>query len=125
MKVSVKPDSWRCYRCGNGGSVVDAAALAWEKTTIDAAKDLAGNIRNMVSRPAPSTTETPDDEERKSALSAVFALLKTAVKGNTDVTAGKNYLVHERKIPEHVVEEALNRGIIGFLPRHRPPLSGS
>lgn len=119
LKVSVKPSSWRCYRCGNGGSVVDAAHFAWECDPIEAAKKLAGDDKIREYNPAVTVATEIDDAEREireTAFKEVIAILKREVgRFNHDETC-MSYLVNERKLPRQLVEEAQKRKILGFLP---------
>lgn len=119
LKVSVKPQTWRCYRCGKGGSVVDAAAAHWGIEPTAAAIRLAGDNRERY--PAIPVAQ-PDDhdgaerEARDNALQEVITILKREAHRNANDPTCMAYLLDERKLPRDVVTEALAREVIGFLP---------
>lgn len=125
VKLEVKnagnTQHYNCYRCGAHGSIVDAAMQIWGvNEPLEAAKMLLGeNTPQAVS--IPRRTAAPADDRRNQEA------LTTAIKRLRQVTAGQNlhdhrwrnaakYLLEERCLPESVVQEAMDRMLLAFMP---------
>ncbi|MDD5278674.1 toprim domain-containing protein [Acidithiobacillus sp.] len=111
-----------CYRCGFHGSIIDAAMKIWGiNDPLEAAKMLLGeNTPNAVVLPKRSVSHAKEQ-------TCNHEVLTIALKKLRQVTAGQNihdrrwrkavdYLTGERCLPESVVQEAMNRMLLGFMP---------
>lgn len=120
---------WRCFSCGKGGDVIDAATFLWGISHRDALHRLAKE--QWVSDAVPVTArssrlKTEEDQKKKTkqaALSEVLKRLQKAVAGHVPEDEVIAYLTrydegHQRGIPGRIVAQAQAQGMIGFLPNN-------
>jgi len=122
VKLSVKNNHFKCYRCGASGSIIDAAMLIWGiHQPLEAAKALLGELTPKAT-PIPRSTASappisPDLGEHRHR---VFTAIRQATAGQRpdDPRWRKaySYLVDTRALSESTVAEAMRRLILGFLP---------
>ncbi|MEB8487441.1 MULTISPECIES: toprim domain-containing protein [Acidithiobacillus] len=112
---------YRCYRCGAAGTIIDAAMAIWGvHEPLEAAKILLGEnapravvIKRSDSKPA----EPANDPQAMTA--AITRIRQVTANQNIDDPRWRKavaYLVEERCIPKAVVQEAMKRLILGFIP---------
>ncbi len=119
MKLSVRhgSQSYHCFGCmgqRESYSVVDACVAMYHLDPIEAAKKLLRDIGTLPPpkpRPVPAKVEADLDP----VISEVTLKIFDALQGrkNDQVT---RYLMAERKIHPHVIEEFHKRGILAFMP---------
>lgn len=117
---------WRCFSCGKGGDVIDAAAFLWGIPHRDAIHRLAKE--QWVDDTAPirrNTKAQAEDEAKRSmqaALNEALKRLQTAVAGFVPDDEHVTYLTGraetQRSIPGRIVAQAQARGMLGFLPNN-------
>ncbi|WP_343498443.1 toprim domain-containing protein [Achromobacter denitrificans] len=122
VRTSVKTTGgktrWHCFRCEEGGDVIDAAAFYWQLEVPEAARRLAGGLPSMgstirkwnIRATEAKSKETPRDE---AALREVFA----HIRGSKLPPDGRvmEYLAG-RGITADVAKEAIKRGVLATLP---------
>jgi DNA primase len=117
-------EKWRCFSCGKGGDVIDAASLSWSMTTRDAIKRLAEDqwVESSVKINRTATKKYDSlKEERQKALTVALTKLSEAIKHNGPVPHAElvNYLAIERGIGKEdprIIAQAMKNGMLGFLP---------
>lgn len=120
-KLSISNDdrAWRCFSCGEGGSILDAAMQLWKCEIVEAAQQLLG-IRDdfkATAKPKIDRQQAEAEERAKTALMRqAFTKIQQATAAFADEPVPLNYLVNDRKIPLSLVREAQARGMVGFLP---------
>lgn len=113
-RLGVRGGRYHCFSCGGKGDVVDAAAALKGCSIGDAAKWLqqeywvSETLPPRVAEPTPIRPETPPELAR-----AISALYESAL---TESPALEKYLREERCLSERVIREAVDRGILRFLP---------
>lgn len=123
VRCSCRDDYWRCWRCDKRGDIVDAAVALWGCSKIEAARRLVGGngqpgYTASITREVVNERREQAEQLRQQSAAKLHAVLHYLV----DVLAGKvdsavmRYLVDERKIAAHVVEEAMHRGMLLMLP---------
>lgn len=111
---------WRCFTCGNGGDIVDAASKLWSMTLKDAVKKLSSDfwVTNSVKIDR-RTPEKMDEAKatRQRAMQRALKLLQKeiAVIENKDAF---NYLLR-RGLSGKLVSDAIRKGMLGFLPSNQ------
>jgi len=118
-RFSVRGPKWHCFACGNRGDVSDYAAHHWGKSPFDAAKELLGEgdgERIVVAKPDPSRQLTAQAEQQAihDAVGRVCQAIRE--RGLRNERACVRYLTDVRKLPLVVVNEAVDRDILRFLP---------
>lgn len=117
VRVSVTDDYlWRCFACGLGGSIVDAAACLWTFTPLQAALHLTQGGIKVENRANERKVKQwrEDDERRRTAVRSVIAAIFEGTRRSWD-HAVERYLV-DRGLTLDVISEAGRRGLLGALP---------
>lgn len=118
---------WRCFSCGKGGDVIDAAAFLWGIPHRDALHRLAKEqwVSDTVPVTRNSRAKTEEDQKKaqQAALNEVLKRLQKAVAGYVPEDEVIAYLTrhdeeHQRGIPGRIVAQAQARGMLGFLPNN-------
>lgn len=113
-RLGVRGGRYHCFSCGGKGDVVDAASALMGCSIGDAAQWLQREYWVSESLPPRVAAPTPIRAETSPALrQAIKALYSSAL---TDSPALIRYLTKERGLSERVVREAVERGILRFLP---------
>lgn len=110
--VSADGQSWRCFRCGEGGDVVDLEAALRGGTAVEAARRLTGGAPLPAPSAPPARKPAARDEGPRSTDRIAAALWREA-RPAVDTLAAV-YLAH-RGIPGAVIAAAL--GNTRFHPR--------
>lgn len=123
-KVSITGHLWNCWACGKGGTVIDYAAYYWEISTIEASKklvDMSGNsffggVVESASAYVKSAASAFVNTRPKEVRDYSAFLKKLHYEGHTFNKEAFEYLTKVRGISEKVITEAVQRGLIRFLP---------
>lgn len=110
---------WRCFSCGRGGDVIDAAAALWCMPHRDALKRLAGE--QWVSAATPvmrrrSSTDPSANQARQAALNKALERLREGVGKLAPDPEVMAYMTKVRGIPGRVIAKAQALKMLGFLP---------
>lgn len=108
---------WRCFSCGKGGDVIDAAASIWHIPHRDAIHRLAKE--QWVDATAPLTRSQKVDDARNGqqrALNEVLLMLQKSLSGLVPDRETVAYLSQQRALPGRLLAHAQARGVLGFLP---------
>ena len=113
--------SFRCFRCGEHGSIIDAAMLVWAyDTPREAALALLGEGSIPQRREFNLDSSLIKAEQQKeSALHQALPLILAITQSYASDPNCLEYLCKEREIPEAVIKEAQTRRLLGFLPPSR------
>lgn len=113
-KVSVTDDrTWKCFSCGEWGSIVDAAMFLWGLSEpLDAARQVVAGSTLPIRRDWSASTAADDSQRR--AVQLVIKALWSGTRAGWE-PAVTRYLVG-RGIREDVVAAAWRGGLIGALP---------
>lgn len=122
LKLVVRRGHYSCFSCGKGGSVVDFAAAIRGTNLVEAAQWLL----NEPTMPAYTYQQESDEEEqRRKALAAdVIRDLRPVLIRQKPSAEIMRYLTVERAIPLAVVQEAVDRKILGFMPANPTEAKG-
>lgn len=122
VKLAVKDQRFKCFRCGASGSIIDAAMMIWGmQDPLEAAKTILGeNTPRAVTIPRSAATVDAPSPELAEYRHQVFTAIRQRTAGQRidDPRWRKSvsYLVDTRCLSEATVAEAMRRLIIGFLP---------
>jgi DNA primase len=119
-KLAIHPSGmkWRCFSCGKGGDVIDAAALIWGISHRDALHRLAKEQWVDVTAPIPPRPQKSEgDKERQEALKEALKRLQRAAAAHVHEDEVVNYLIRDRGIPGRIIAQAQAQGMLGFLPK--------
>lgn len=105
--VSIRGDFFRCFACGSRGDVSAAAALLWSVPTAEAAKRLTKSSAYSSSEIAVQV----DSAARSAAIRKIIEPLRS----NPIDPAGAAW-IRSRGISESLIQEAVQRGLLAFLP---------
>lgn len=112
-------ERWRCFSCGRGGDVIDAAAALWCLPHRDALRRLASeqwvSEAMPVRRPQRRRDNEADKQAQRAALKEVLTRLQAAVSKNVPDPEGIAYL-KGRGIPGRLIAQAQSIGMLGFMP---------
>ncbi len=113
---------WRCFSCGKGGDVIDAAAFLWGIPHRDAIRRLAkeqwvSDTMPMI-RNSKAKTEDEAKKAQQHALNEALKRLQKAVAGLVPDDEAIAYLTKERCLPGRFVAQAQAQGMLGFLPNN-------
>ena len=124
-KLGLLPDGekWRCFSCGRGGDVIDAAAAMWCLPHRDALRRLAAeqwvsDAVPVVRRTAKRRDEGHGKPQRAAALKEALTRLHAAVTQRVPEPEGIAYL-KGRGIPGRLVAQAQSMGMLGFMPNEQ------
>ncbi|WP_432263201.1 toprim domain-containing protein [Cupriavidus sp. TMH.W2] len=112
VKVSVKDERWKCFACNEHGDVIEAAALYWGKSLVEAALELVGadaDILNSYNRPQPKPAIQRDDLALAEVFSRLVAALPEPTRDGIEYLAG-------RGISPDITRTACKKGIVLTLP---------
>lgn len=120
-KLTVKKDdrTWRCFSCGEGGSILDAVMFSRGCSLVEAGDALSGNKSHLKRVDRPKLDRAKEDAEiavKTAKMRKAFSLIQQVCADFKDEPGPLNYLVETRKIPLHLVREAQKRGMVGFMP---------
>lgn len=109
---------WRCFTCGNGGDIVDAASYLWSMTIKDTMQKLSSDF--WVTSAVKIDRRTPEKMNeakaiRQKALTKALNLLQDALAFERNDEAFK-YLTEARGLSGRLVSKSILNGMIGFLP---------
>jgi len=111
---------WRCFSCGKGGDVIDAAVFLWSIPHRDAIHRLAKEQWVDGTAPIQRNTKAKAEDEAKrgmqQALNEALKRLQKATSGFVPDDSAVAYLTQERCIPGRLVAQAQAQGLLGFLP---------
>jgi hypothetical protein len=113
--------AWRCYVCGESGSIIDAALqLGCASTPLEAAKYVLGDVDNYRSAPSPAQREKAAQVASDIAVARaeVVKILFRETR-NYWSAEGYAYLTRERCFSKQVIENARHLGLIGTMPSYR------
>lgn len=118
-KLAISPTGlkWRCFSCGKGGDVIDAAAFIWAIPHRDAIRRLASE--QWVSEAMPVIRKkkpVSDAGARNSALKEALERLQEATLRRVPDDDAVRYLTVERRIPGKILAQAQGHRLLGFLP---------
>lgn len=114
-RLGIRAGRYHCFSCGAKGSVVDAAMAIYGASISDTIKRLMREYWVHESlAPRVQTNPTPTQKESSEALKRVVAdLFQASLKDSVDHI---RYLRDARGISERVIREAVDRGMLRFLP---------
>ncbi|TXH00008.1 MAG: hypothetical protein E6R08_00815 [Nevskiaceae bacterium] len=121
VRLGVHPDdrTWKCHSCGAKGSIIDAAMAIWECSNVEAVNRLLG-ISDRGPRKAAAAFDHEAFErarqERATLMRSAFVKLQAACQQFRNEPDCMAYLTKVRCLPERVVREAQERGMLGFMP---------
>jgi Toprim domain len=112
---------FRCFRCGQFGSIIDAAMLLWGiDSPLAAARAVLGEAWTGERRRLQADPQlVAQRQERELARQEALHCLCTVVDLSRDEGPNLAYLCEERAIPQPIVREAQARRLVGFLPASR------
>jgi hypothetical protein len=118
LSISKDDRTYKCFSCGDHGSILDAAMKLWGCSLVEAGRQLLGvSHEYSASKPKIDRSAAIAEAAAKTAnMRKAFSLLQLATAKFKDEAVPLNYLVNERKIPLELVRKAQARGLIGFLP---------
>jgi len=123
-KLSINGHLWKCWSCGRGGSIVDYGAFYWDVMPVEAAKRIAdmagksiiGSVLTSASEFVKSAASSFVNHKPKTPRDFSAFLKKLHYEGNTFNKDAFDYMTKTRGLSERVVTEAVNRGLVRFLP---------
>ncbi|RME61081.1 hypothetical protein D6779_00870, partial [Candidatus Parcubacteria bacterium] len=118
-KLAIMSDlqHWKCFACGARGDVIDAASAIWGVSL----KEAANRLVNDVQAGAPyvgfkvSLDKLPDVDKIKKKTAEAISLIREKTAGIWNEEAAQ-YLERNRCIPRAVLLQAVEQGVLGFLP---------
>lgn len=113
VKVSVRVDKWRCFSCDKKGDIVDAAALFWGRSLLDAALELAGHPLSALPPPKVAGVCQPTVKRNQDAVNEMITLLLNSKK---TVSNGVLDYLASRFIGKSIVDKAASRNLLLGLP---------
>ncbi len=122
VRLVIRDDTtFRCFRCGAFGTIIDAAMLIWGfDKPLDAARALTGELQMPPKRESVLTPEfLAEQEVKRAALNKALLGIRVAADEAFDDKVNLRYLTEERCIPLSVVRDAQERRLLGFLPSSR------
>lgn len=116
--VSTRGDStWRCWSCGKGGDILDAAMNVYgAKNVVLAARELTGRRegpRRHVK--LPKANSAPKVQIDVKAVTEAMKKIGSLTRFDP-LSPSCRYLMEVRKLPLWVLESARSRGLFGHLP---------
>jgi hypothetical protein len=120
VEVSKKANGstrWKCYSCGEGGDVLDAASKFYSCSTREAATRLVGSIGisgGIKKWKAKSVSSAPEAPKRDDA--AVHAVIKKLIDARLPMTNLVKEYFKGRGFSESLIQDAQNRGMLVALP---------
>lgn len=121
VKLAINSDdrTWKCHKCGEHGSIIDAAMFLWGCDNVEAVRQLLG-VSDRGPRPVAAVVDRSAEEaaaKRRSALMRLaFSKLQEAAQDFKNDPDCLRYLTVTRRIPLDVVRAAQERGMVGFMP---------
>lgn len=113
VSISSVKQVWRCFACGEAGSIVDYAAALWRMEPLEAAKTLIGEDHPLVVAGQRQEDEDAEQQARYAAVGEVCQkLLVAGLKYEKSCMA---YLTG-RGLSQAWVREAVKRDMLRFLP---------
>ena len=125
VRLAIKTDdrTWKCHRCGDHGSIIDAGMFLWGCDNVEAVRKLLG-VSERGPRPVAAVVDRSAEEaaakRRASLMRLAFSKLQEAAQDFKDQPDCLRYLTQARRIPLEIVRTAQERGMVGFMPsNHR------
>ena len=121
VKLAVNKDdrTWKCHKCGEHGSIIDAAMFLWGCDNVEAVRKLLG-VSERGPRPiAPTVDHAADDaaaKRRADLMKVAFSKLQEAAQEFKNDKDCLRYLTIKRAIPLDTIRIAQARGMVGFMP---------
>jgi hypothetical protein len=123
-KLSINDHLWKCWSCGRAGSIVDYGAFYWDVLPVEAAKRIAdmagksiiGSALSSASEFVRSKASAFINHKPKVAKDYSAFFKKMHYEGHTFNKDAFEYMTKVRGLSERVITEAVNRGVIRFLP---------
>lgn len=106
---------WRCFACGKGGDVLDAASFMWGVSIKDAAQKLAAERWVPMSQPITRTVKVVT-KDTQPMVSEVLKRMKEGLKPDIPDPEVLQYLSRDRAIPMPIIRKAFQLGMLRFLP---------
>lgn len=118
LSIGREDRTWRCWSCGQNGSILDAAMLLWRCEIKEAAQQLLG-VREDLKCALPKVDRSKQDaaDAAKTAMMRkAFTAIQLACADFKNESIPLDYLMNVRKLPLSIIREAQRRGMLGFLP---------
>lgn len=117
LHIQADDNHWFCHRCGERGSLIDAAMSLWGcdfKTALE--KLVAGQSGAVKRIPIDQAKIDEAKQKRNEKLKEALGIIHPLTKQFQDDFNCLKYLTDVRKLPIEVIREAQNRNMLGFLP---------
>lgn len=118
-KFSILSDTtFQCFGCEVHGDIIDLGVLFWGCSKIDAAKRIAG-ISTLPSTSSAHFRSTEEAEQQARTMRQVIQMIGQITidhRNKIDTQPTLRYLTEQRGLSLSIVEEALRRQMLGFLP---------
>ena len=118
----MRGDTYRCFSCPDKGDVIHAAQVIWRESFLEAVKRLGGGSVGeggeefRKERAAKRLKDERDAEVKAAKTAEAIRRIQAATSEFRNEPDVLNYLTEERRLPLHLIRQAQDKKIIGFLP---------
>lgn len=121
VKLAINSDdrTWKCHKCGEHGSIIDAGMFLWGCDNVEAVRKLLGvsdRGPRPIAAPVDRSAEEAAAKRRADLMRLAFSRLQEAAQDFKNEPDCLRYLTVKRKIPMDTVRMAQDRGMVGFMP---------